>query len=92
MLRDMSASTFALWREYAQHHPFIRDRLDLMIAQLLTLTANVHRGKRAPFRLADFLPRWGKPKRKTVSELMHTFSLYAKAHNAAQRHNRKPSR
>lgn len=58
MLAEMPAPLFNEWTAYEMVEPDPLPRIEVMLAQLLTLYANVHRDikkRRAPYQVQDFI-------------------------------------
>jgi hypothetical protein len=58
----LTSKQFAEWIAYGKIEPFDERRADYRIANLMALTANVHRDpkkRRRPFTSADFMPKFG---------------------------------
>lgn len=56
------------WQVYWSLEPPLADRVEIALANLTALTANVHRDpkrRQKPFTAADFMPKWdrGEPKK-----------------------------
>jgi len=61
LARRMPYRVMREWQEYAILEPFGETRADLRAAIIASTVANVHRGKKQrPFKLADFMPKFGK--------------------------------
>lgn len=59
--RRISAREFAEWMAFDQLYPIGRERDDWRAAALLTMLANIHRGKgKPPFKLKQFWPQWDR--------------------------------
>jgi hypothetical protein len=72
----LSSEELSEWIAYNSIEPFsVAERIELMLASLMSLTANVNRrkGKKA-FRPKDFMPRYDKAFKKqspeTIKEIM----------------------
>lgn len=63
----MSARELIEWIAYWTIEPPLAERIEVAIAILSSLTANIHRDSKTrpePFEPADFMARWGEQKRE----------------------------
>ena len=58
LLGRMSARELSEWMAYAQIEPFGEKRADLRSGIVASTMANIHRGKRKPFKAEDFMPEF----------------------------------
>jgi hypothetical protein len=56
----MGASEFSGWQDYHNRVPFVAERQDILISNLIALTANINRGKDAPAFEAKMFTPWVK--------------------------------
>ena len=77
----MPAGEFVEWMHFGQLAPFDSTRrLEVMLARLMTLTANVHRGKdTSAYDVEDFLPEYGEPEPMTDDQLIWAQKQWYKA-------------
>lgn len=76
LLKELTSEQLAEWAAFLRIEPDADSRSDVLQAQLLTLTANINRGKDdAPFSPYDFLPWVEKPPEKELSEKENTEGL-----------------
>jgi len=71
MLAQMPWRVFVEWMQYAQVEPFGEERADVRAAIVATTVANCmgrEKGK-PPFKLADFMPQFEQPERKTADDM-----------------------
>jgi len=74
-----------MWLAYYRLQPWDATRQDFMTAQLIALTANIHKkqGSRV-FKPVDFMP-WEKSansRKMSQRQIQKTFEIFAKMHNA----------
>ena len=62
----ISSREFAEWQAFLRVEPHGGERLDVWMASMMALLANLYRDpkkKRKPYTLRDFMPKWWKPPR-----------------------------
>lgn len=83
--REISAREFAEWVAYDAIDPIGRERDDWRAAALLTMLANIHRGKGKPaYKLKQFWPNWDRtpPDEETLTAKAQTlFSALSAQHH-----------
>ncbi|MFI5223667.1 MAG: DUF4035 domain-containing protein [Nitrospirales bacterium] len=63
MLRGLTARQFHEWIAYAELEPFDEERADMRVAMLASVLANVNRDskkKKEPYKIEDFMLKFGK--------------------------------
>jgi len=83
----IGADEFAEWLAYGQLEPWGPEREDLRAAIVAATVASTLTGRR--FRPADFMPRFGAPRRADPHEMHATMRLFAEAHNEHHRQSRR---
>lgn len=86
--RGLTAKKFFEWEAYAQLEPFDERRADYRAASIVTMLANLHRGKdQKAYSLEDFVLKFSEqaPKRKqTPEEQFKILQLWAAAFASAE--------
>ena len=73
------------WQAYYRAFPFESDRGDLRSGIVAATIANVNRGRGSrSFDAHDFMPRFGKQKKKTPDQIMARLLEQTKRYNAAR--------
>ena len=68
LLRETDAEELAEWKIWARYHPIDDEREDARSAMICRTMANIHRGKgQPPYRLDQFMPKYGRQKDKGPS-------------------------
>ena len=68
MLDAMPAPVLFRWMAYAQIEPFGEERSDLRAGIIASTVANVNRGRRAPYKVSDFMPKFSS-RQQTPAEM-----------------------
>lgn len=66
MLAEVPSRTLSEWRAFASIEPIGERRADYRAAQIVTALANINRDRKShpdPFKLEDFLLKFGEPER-----------------------------
>jgi len=79
----------SLWRVYLTNYPTLETRLDLNIAHLCSLLANINRDskkKSSPYEITDFLLKYNTKEdqryRKDPKEIQMRMNMWAELHNS----------
>lgn len=70
LLATISAAELAEWVAFDRIDPIGDWRGDAQAAQVATQLANVHRGKRKPYAIKDFLMTWEPKRQQTMQEMI----------------------
>lgn len=82
--REISAREFAEWIAYDAIDPIGRERDDWRAAAILTMLANIHRGKGKPaYKLKQFWPNWDRtpPDEEALAAKAHAIFSSLSAHS-----------
>jgi hypothetical protein len=84
---------FREWQVFFSLEPWGEERADLRAGIVASVIANTHRDRKKkprPYVPGDFMPKFGKQKkrRQSQNELKMKLTLFAKAHNAARKGKR----
>lgn len=83
--QGMTAKRFMEWENYAVLEPFNELRDDYRTASIVQMIANVNRGsKDAPYKLEDFLLKFGEPEKKPRKQSWEEQLAFAKIIAMAQ--------
>lgn len=89
MLESLDSRELTYWRAYYAHDPFGGERGDIQAAIVAQVVANANRGKRAAYRLTEFMPKWGRRPEQSIQELMaagrHIAAVCSGKHSNAKR-------
>lgn len=67
---EIDSAEYADWCEFFSVEPHYGDRLELMIAQLTCLIANVNRTKKSrPFKIKDFILEFAAKAKQTPDQM-----------------------
>jgi len=75
---------FKTWIAYYKIQPYDGTRVDLLIAQLTALTANIHKRPGVSWaKPIDFMPweRQSQKRKMSGEQMKKTFEIFAKMHN-----------
>jgi len=79
---QISSSEFSEWAAYSALEPFGEERADMRSAIIACVIANSNRGKnQPPFKVSDFMPKFGRKKPQTWQEMKARFKTFAALHN-----------
>ena len=88
LLDGLNAKKLISWMDYYELEPFGYARLDMGNAIIASVIANANRGKRQrPFKVADFMPKFGPRKKQDWREMKAQFKLFAALHNQQVKKN-----
>jgi len=92
-MREIYSDEFSEWIAYYRLEPFGEIINDARQARGDMLLANMNRGKnQRTYKVGDFMPKYGskpsKPK-QSINSMRQVMSSYARAHNAANKSERK---
>jgi len=69
----MPSSEFTGWMEHRNRIPLVGERIEILLANLLSLTANVNRNETVdPFSPSDFLPWYSERQERTTRTAIET--------------------
>lgn len=83
MARSLTAKQLLEWEAYEDLEPFGELRQDYRIASIVTMLANINRGKgKKAYTLEDFVVKFGEQEKKkqTWKEQANIMKLYARMH------------
>lgn len=75
----ISSAEFAGWVAFYQQNPFGDERMESMLAQVCAVVANCSGKLKTPMKAADFIPKYGQPKRQSAQEIGARIKLFAQA-------------
>ncbi len=71
LLRRISSKEVTEWMAFARLEPIGIDAMYIGFASVAVTIANVNRGKnQKPYKLEDFMPVFGPPKKQTAEEMI----------------------
>jgi Protein of unknown function (DUF4035) len=86
---SMSVREFTEWQAFARLSPLGGARGDIQAAVIASTVANVHRGKREPFRVGDFIPDFAGERVKPRQSIEEQIAIAKTIHNMALILNRR---
>jgi hypothetical protein len=78
----VSPAEFREWVAFSRSEPFSDQRMEYMLALVACIVANANRGKGRPFKIDEFIPKWGKPQMLDPRDQYRILEAQVKAHNA----------
>ena len=84
---EITSNEFSEWIAFSNIEPFGEERADLRSAIIASTIANANRsGRQRPFKVTDFMPKFGKKKEQSWQEQKAIFKSFAAAHNERLKH------
>lgn len=80
---EVSAEEFGEWVALFSAEPWGEERADFRAAIVASTVANCHAQGRKQFKAEDFMPRYGKPKRRQSIDEMQSRIMLSCSMNAA---------
>ncbi len=79
---EIDSAQFSHWIAYHRIEPFTVDRSEYMLAVVCSILVNVHRKKgTTPTKPADFLPKFGKPRKQSAKDIETTLRALLNGNN-----------
>lgn len=78
----VSPQEYREWVAYRRREPFHDQRMEYMLAVVACIVANANRGKGRPFRVDEFIPKYGGAARLDPKDDYKRLLAQVRAHNA----------